>query len=347
MLPSRHANLSLIVRDPAWFPDRYDAGEDAVHLIRLDRDAHRQASFLTDGCFPDDAPRLVVGRREVAMAAPAPAPLHFVFHSAFCCSTLLTRLLDVPGVAFALREPMLLQDVVVLRRAGAPAERVAAVLADGLALLARPFTTGEAVVVKPANIVNTLAGAVLDAVPQARALLLHAPLRTFLTSIAKQGLWGRTGARQLMVALCQDGVSPFGFDGAALMGQTDLQVAALGWLMQQGLFAQLAQRFGAGRVATLDSETLLARPAAALTALARLFALPIDADGAQAIADGTALRRHSKSGEAFDPATRASDYERAAATHADEIDKVATWAEAVAASAGLALTLPAPLLAPR
>jgi hypothetical protein len=342
--PSRETNLALIARDPTWFPHRYDPGEDVFHLVRLDRAAHDRASFLTDAYLPAEAPRLVLGRRELRDKAMPSGPVHFLFHSAFCCSTLVTRLLDRPGVAMALREPMVLQDVVAFRRTGAPAPRVAAALADSMALLARPFAPGEAVVVKPSNLLNAVAGDLLDGLPAARALLLHAPLRTFLVSIAKQGLWGRTGVRQLMVALCQDGVAPFGFDGNALMGQTDLQVAALGWLMQQALFATLAARFGPSRVATLDSETLLARPADAVERLAALFALPIDRDRAAEIAGGKALRRHSKSGVAFDPQARANEYDDAAALHGDEIDKVTVWAEAVAASAGLALDLPAPLL---
>jgi hypothetical protein len=342
--PSRQANLAQIAGDPSWFPHRYDPAEDAFHLVRLDRAAHRQASFLTERYFPNDARPLVLGRRELTAHAPPPAALHFVFHSAFCCSTLVTRLFDLPGMMFTLREPMVLQDVIALRRTGAAPERVASVLADSLALLARPFTPGEAVLVKPSNLLNTLIDAVLQQRPGARALLLHAPLGTFLTSVARQGLWGRTGVRELMIALCKDGASPFGFDGTALMKQTDLQVAALGWLMQQGLFAQIALRFGRTRVASLDSETLLARPANAIAALARLFDLPLDMAQANTIAGGEALRRHSKSGAAFDPQARAAAYDDAAAAHGDEIEKVAIWAETVAASARLELTLPAPLL---
>ena len=55
--------------------------------------------------------------------------------------------------------------------------------------------------------------------------------------------------------------------------------------------------------------------------------------------------RHAKFGGAFDRDSRAADQRVAAEVHGDEIDKVATWAETVAANAGVGFDLPAPLLA--
>ncbi len=61
-----------------------------------------------------------------------------------------------------------------------------------------------------------------------------------------------------------------------------------------------------------------------------------------AIVAGPAFATHSKDGRAFDAAARAAELATADA-YADEIDKVAVWAAAVAATVGLDLTLPAPL----
>ncbi len=54
------------------------------------------------------------------------------------------------------------------------------------------------------------------------------------------------------------------------------------------------------------------------------------------------FRTDSKFGGAFDRSDRAAA-RAAESPHADEIDKVAIWAEAVAAGVGLDLRLPAPL----
>jgi hypothetical protein len=128
------------------------------------------------------------------------------------------------------------------------------------------------------------------------------------------------------------------------MGQTDLQIAAAGWLAQHALFASLVARFGPERVRTLDSETLVASPPAAIAALAGLFRLPLDAPAIAEIAGGPAFSRHSKFDKPFDARDRRAEHRDATELHRDEIEKVAVWAETVAASAGIAMQLDAPLL---
>jgi hypothetical protein len=54
--------------------------------------------------------------------------------------------------------------------------------------------------------------------------------------------------------------------------------------------------------------------------------------------------RHAKFGGAFDRDARAADQRAAADLHGDEIDKVMSWAEAVAAHAGVDFALPGALL---
>jgi hypothetical protein len=336
-------SILRVVGDPSWFPHRYDPGHDAVHFRHLPREIHRAATFLTDEYLP--AGEAVVVRRSDAIAnAPEPAPLHFIVHSAFCCSTMLARAFDIPGTAMGLKEPVLLNDLVGWLHRGATPAQIAPVLDAGLTLLARPFTAGEALIIKPSNVTNGLAPAMLTMRPAARALLLHAPLRTYLGSIAKKGMTGRLWARDLLVKQLREGRHGFGMAGEDYLGQTDLQVAAMGWLAQHALFDKLARQFGPSRIATLDSEQLLAAPEAVMTRLARLFALELGPAAVAAIVAGPAFTQHSKSGSAFDRTDRDAEIRDADARHADEIEKVAVWTRAVADSAGVSLDLPQRLL---
>lgn len=332
-------------RDPLWLPHRYDQPNDAFQLVRLDRAGHGRVTFLNDDHLDAALPRAVVPRAAFLAAAPQPGPVHFLFHSAFCLSTLLARAFDLPGRAMGLKEPMLLQDVVGIRRRGAAPAEVGRLLNESLHLLARPLGPGEAVVIKPSNILNSLAHAVLTMRPQANALLLHAPLRTFLASVAKKEMWGRLWVRELFVGLLRDGATArLGFTPEDHLGQTDLQIAGLGWLAQHALFADLVTAFGPSRVRSLDSETLLARPRDTMRALFALFRLPGDEATIAEVVRGPAFARHSKTGAAFGTEARAEEYRVATAAHRDEIDKVAQWIAAVAKAAGVPLTPGAPLL---
>lgn len=337
-LPLAGVDIAAIVRDPTWFADRYDPGHDAFHFRRLTRADHRAATFLTDDYLPAGAP-VVISRADAVAAAPATAPIHFIFHSAFCCSTVLARAFDAPGAAMGLKEPVLFNDLVGWKSRGAAAADLAAVLSDGLTVLARPFGANEAIVVKPSNLANGFAAAMLTVRPAARALFLHAPLTTYLGSIARKGMTGRLWARDLLVKQIRDGTQWPGMSAEDFIGQSDLQVAAIGWLAQHAMFARIATRWP-DRVRTLDSATLMADPAAAMTALAALFGTPLDVD---AVVAGPAFGRHSKDGRAFDAAARDTEV-TTAERFADEIDKVVVWTAAVAATVGLDLALPAPLL---
>ncbi|HEU4968572.1 hypothetical protein [Sphingomonas sp.] len=336
-------DIIQIPRDPLWLAHRYVESRDAIQFVHLTRDEHRAATFISGDHMPAGKEPVQSDRRQALAAAAPSAPVHFIFHSAFCCSTLLARAFDREGLAMGLKEPAILNDIVGWRRRGAPGRDVAEVMDGALALLARPFAPGEAVVIKPSNIVNGLIPMMMALRPDAKALLLHAPLPVFLTSVAKKGLDGRLWVRELFMGLRTDGlVQRLGFDDAQFFGQTDLQIAAAGWLAQQALFAELVQALGV-RVRTLDSETLLDAPKPSVAALAGLYGFDLgDAEADEIVA--TSFGRNSKSGEAFGRAEREAEYAGAAAVHRDELEKVTRWTEVTAERAGIPMTLPGGLL---
>lgn len=329
--------------DPGWLAHRFDGGGSRIRFLHVDRATRARVPFLTDEHLPNGEARWL-GSAEAVAGTSAPAPLGFVLHSAFCCSTLVANALEIEGLATALKEPVILNDIVGWRARGADARRVGAALDDVLKLLGRPFMAGEAVVIKPSNVTAPLWRTMLAQRQKAGALLLHAQLRTYLASVASKGMWGRLWVRELQWKLMRDGLADFGYSPEEVFRQSDLQVAALGWLAQHRLFAELIAQFGPARVRALDSETLLARPADALQALGQLFGVAMDEALARSIAAGPVFGRHAKTGEAFGAAERRAVHAGPAEANADEIDKVALWAEAVAAHAGIALTLSAPLL---
>ncbi len=339
-MPSKTA---LIAADPYWFPYRFEEAGDKIHFRYLTRDDHRRVTFLTDEYLGAGDDVFVMRRGEAIGLASPTGPVHFIFHSAFCCSTLLTRAFDIPGVSMGLKEPWILNDIAGWRMRGAPGARVAEALDQGLALMARPMAPDEASIVKPSNIVNGLAPAIMQLRPEACALLLYAPLPVFLKSIAKKGLDGRLWVRDLLIKQIKEGYVDLGFGEWDYLGLTDLQATAVGWLAQQAGFARLATQFP-DRVRTLDSETLLARPRDAVAAVAELYGLPLDAMAIDAIVSGPTFAQDSKTGAAFHLADRDAGYATAATAHADEITKVMVWAEAVARNAGVALMGPLPLI---
>jgi hypothetical protein len=334
-----HKN-SEIWNDGAWLAHRYDASADVFHLRHVSRSAHNAATFLTDEYLGVEPHPIVLSRSEAKATNAENANLHFILHSAFCASTMFANGFDLPGLSMGLKEPVLLNDIVGFRRRGAPPVAVAERLGDALDMLARPFADDLAVVVKPSNIFNALAPASLAMRPSSKAILVHAPLSVFLLSVARKGLWCRLWCRELLEGQIADGIVELGFEPSDFFRQTDLQIAAVGWLAQQRLFHDMTQRFGPERIATLDSERLTADPGKALFAGASHFGL-----GEHAAANDAhrAFGTHSKFGGSFRTEDRRAEYALAQTAHGDEIEKVLIWAEAVAQSANIPLTLEHPL----
>jgi len=328
-------DLQSVVSDPSWLPSHWDVRAGMLQFVHVPRDRHGELTFLADEYLdPAELPKASVPVADlVAAKLPrSPAP-HFIFHSAFCCSTLLARAFDIPGAAMALKEPQILNELTGAARR----QRFAGDLFELVVrLLERPFSEGERLIIKPSNVVNLLAPALLNANAQSRAIFLYAPLRRFLSSVAAKGLWGRRWARRLYLQLLDDTGIQFVLSDADQFELSDLQVTALAWLMHHAQGADLVRKFP-GRVLTLDSEAFLASRAAAIQALAKHFELSIPAEQAEEIAGGPVFATHSKElGRKFDPEQSLEPRQSTAALD-EEIEMVVTWADHVGEQAGIPL----------
>ena len=315
----------------------------------MPRDVHRGCTFITDEHLPNVDKYELISRADLAQVPLQTAPMHFIFHSAYCCSTMMARAFDIPGVSMGLKEPVVLNDMIGWRRRGADRQKLATVLDTSLDLLARPMGDDQAVIVKPSNICTPLAIPALKLRPESRALLLYAPLESYLQSIAKKEMWGRIWVRDVLIGTLKDGYAVGGFSPEELLQLTDLQVAAIGWLSQHAAFARIIEAIGSDRVRTLDSDSFLANQSTTLQALNRFFGLAMSDEKIAEVRNGPAFTSHSKldqakRGAVFDADARQREQSEMAALHGSEIEMVSQWAKAVAASQQIKIDLGAELL---
>ncbi len=258
---------------------------------------------------------------------------------------MVARGFDFPGISMGLKEPQVLNDLLGWSRRWDDDESLRSTLDQSLRLLARPFSSGEATIIKPSNIVSPLADPILGLRPEAKAVFLYAPIESYLQSIAKKGLWGRRWVREVLIGTIKDNYLIGGFEDQDLLELTDLQAAAAGWLSQHALFNSLLAKFGSDRIKTLDSASLLAEQKLAVAKMFEHFDLEVGDGELGEIVSGPAFTTHSKDMSApFDAEARDHEQSRMAEVHGEEIEKVAAWTEAVAASQMLPMTLPGHLL---
>lgn len=327
-----------LAADPRWVPDAIDPARGVIRFARIESEALRREAFLdarknaavsawADARIADIAPHI-----------PKSPPASYIFHSAFCGSTLLARALDAPGRTIAFKEPNIVLDLVNARRAH-PAYQADVVWRQHcdavLNLLERRRDGDERVIVKPTNLALPLAPIVMERTSP--VLFLYGSLSEFLLSILKKGEEGRAFGRKMVNIFAMDRTALGAIEPRQAMSLTDLQVAALGWRHQIEEFSRL---LAAPATASLDYASFIADPAAALTATADFLRLDIPADALDATARGPIFRADAKfSDKPFTAETRNAANADLEARFGADIARIVSWTENTRLSRDLTLPL--------
>lgn len=319
--------------DPHWLPHAFDSARGVITFVRVPRERLGQPAFVSEIGHESGFNRVELPLSALAGKIPASsAPVTFIFHTAFCRSTLLVRALEQPGISTGLSEPGIIANLVGAGQAGLAA------VAPVASLLARPWSAGEAVFIKPTNHANMLAPALMQALPQARAVLMTNPLPSFLAAVVRKGMMGRRWGRQLYLEMMSYAGMDFGMDGREQFLMTDLQATALAWFLNQRHLAALAGMFG-DRVRVMDGDAFGQDPAGRLAAVYRFAGKDVPDATISAIAQGPVFARDAKTGEDFVAKAARDDAATRSAITDDEIAKVAEWVGLIARQAGLDVPL--------
>jgi hypothetical protein len=182
------APVEDILGNARYFPAQVDLGRDRLILLQTSRPRLAQAPFLDGRTNIAEGHALEV-RLSDALAAAWPRPRvadRYIFHVAFCGSTLLASLLDVPGSSFVQREPNVLVDLAEASKSE-NRERLGPALELVCALLRRPWRSGEHSVCKPSNWVNSLLPALTAPHRDIRPLFIASDQRRYLHALFRGG----------------------------------------------------------------------------------------------------------------------------------------------------------------
>jgi hypothetical protein len=310
------SSVDDVIGNAAWFPDNVDFNRGTFGFVRTDRKALAKESFLDSRWNRSTLSRVDIPIPAVSSATERlPRPeLNFIWHTAFCCSTLIARCLDAENVNLSLKEPQILIPLAEAKRGG---RQISGASDAVFKLLARGR---EQVVVKPTNAVNNLVPDALRTT-DGRMLFLYSDCRSFLISTAKKGEMGRIFARKLFGLFAADGHGQAKWPWQTLFELSDMQVAALVWHMQ---IAEFRRSWDAARSAALNCDDFLSHPRETLEKLNAFFALGLPASRLDAALP--LLARNAKdTNESFSAERRAIEANDTAKTFNGELDTVVEW----------------------
>lgn len=310
------SSLDDVIGNADWFPDNIDFNRNTFGFVRTERNALSRESFLDSRWNRGALARVDIPVSTVLTTVEKlPRPkLNFIWHTAFCCSTLIARCLDAENKNLSLKEPQILILLAEAKRAGRQIEPAGNA---AFKLLARGR---EHVLVKPTNAVNNLVPEAVRAT-DGRMLFLYSDCKSFLISIAKKGEMGRIFARKLFGLFAADGHPQAKWPWQTLFELSDMQVAALVWHMQ---IAEFRRSHVASRSAALNCDEFLAHPRETLEKLNIFFGLGLSA--AQLDAALPMLARNAKdTNESFGAERRAAEASETARMFGSELDTVVEW----------------------
>jgi hypothetical protein len=328
-----------IARNPAWHLYDIDMQRGELHFVEATPETFRVSAFLDNRiAYTGDRlhgfPLEAVARAVAAQPAPKHDPA-FLFHSSFCCSSLLARSLQLEGRVLVLREPWVLRRIADLKR-GVQAHGQAwhpqgpQLLDLALRLLAKTWQPSESVLIKPTHVAHNLAAETLELRPRAKGLLLHSDLETFLVSNLKKTEDTKQKTPALLQLFEHDVGYAQRFPRLALDRLDYMQSLVAIWHAQMLKFQELLASAAGERLRSLDSARLLAEPAATVQAAAGFLELPLTAADTEAAVAGPVWNTHAKDPfSAYDSGRREAENRDVGARHGEEIRVALRWAEAL------------------
>lgn len=312
---------------PEAYLHAWDFAENSARFVPVDRATIASSSFLDQRIAADlstarNVPIAEVLDSPIDQSSAAPA---FIFHTAFCCSTLLARSLDLPGHTLVLREPATLLQLADMKRGLNPTKyRPARFLESTLNLLSRPFAPDERVLIKPTNLVNNLIPALLSASPESRVLVLYDDLEAFLLSVLKRPRESMHGITQFLERLRLD-ASARAFAPEVLNVGDLPRRAALAWALQLHTLNAWLSTFPS-HVRLLSAPQLLREPFSTLAAVTDWLNLNIDTAALRDVIQGPIWRQHAKHhDQGYSPARRKEEQALARRVLAEPLEQAGAW----------------------
>ncbi|MCG8432953.1 MAG: hypothetical protein MJA83_02850 [Gammaproteobacteria bacterium] len=347
--------INDILNNPEYLLHGINPHRSELIFLEVTKDTYLKSSFLDNRITHSKQRIHGFDISEIADAVQQlpvrSAPMHFIFHSAFCCSTLMARSLQFEGLVMSLREPTAITNLadgkrIQMTRGQYDKSRWLGVLKLTLRLLNKVYDPKEKVLIKPTNVANNLIDDVLSVDGNAKALFMTCDLETFIVSNLKKQEEAVKKIPLFARFFTMDCDYLQHFPEIELPELDFLQRVVLVWHVQRYIFMQLLEKWGAARLRTLDAEQLLQNPEAALVGASDLFGLDIPPDKLAEVANGPVWKTHAKhTDNEYNTEMRQAENREIMERNKDAIDGAMRWSDYLQERLTVPKELPLPLLA--
>ncbi len=331
-----NVSLEQLLGDASWFSEKIDFKNDLVQFIKMDRYCYSKSSFLSGGrALRQNIEPLSTSFSQLNYLLNKEFPNDtltqdhspcFIFHTAFCGSTLLSRLLDDEDTTLVLREPFCLNQVAMQERLAIDENSMQELLNTIFILLNRSWKN-QKIIIKADDYCNNLISMLFKRTMANKGLLLHSSVTRFITAVLKNDARKKWLQTALEVALTDAKKNPDYFPIPIKKKIDSLsEIAAYVWSIRTLQCIKILEQ-NPMHLKSLDFEVFVANSLEAVTACANHFELSLTQTQIQAQLNDETLNKHSKSGKAFNLQTYRDDKKTIENKLKEEIDTAQEWIE--------------------
>jgi hypothetical protein len=325
-----------LLHSPDYYPLKMDFNTGIVSFVPMSKASYKASSFLDGRVQALNSERYDIPASDLLLAAaetsPPPNRVHYIFHAAFCCSTLLARYLELVPPCFVMKEPLFLTQMAVVRPHPLESKDGALEPLEWLRLLdlctrllGRGYAAEDIVAIKVNDICNSLGDMLLDRDSNSKAVFVTIGLKEFLLVLLKSAE-RRQWLRGRLVKARRDAAFVVELAEFDPVRMSDAEGGAFLWALNEALRAQLCS-FNRSRVLTLPGEEISEAPEGAVLAVANHFGLPVSRGLPKNIfSDATAARHAKDPSRAYDARSRRKELKTLQKQIGAEADRGVAWA---------------------
>ena len=326
-----------LINSPDYLAYKFNFSTENVEFLPIERSEIRQVSSLSRQIIDSSRQFIPVSLAELTPLLNSPNqsllenPPRFIFHTAFCASTFLSRCLDVDGVSVSLREPQLLLDAANAKRLQWRSKSTGLNYRDlpklALLLLQKHAGPSEKLIFKPINSVNNIISELLHLTGSGKSLMLYTDAKSFLLSTLKKGEESKNTVRAMFDLIRCDFPHLANLRLTDAIHMTDLKVILTLWRLQTEQAEQALQYFSPRNLmASVYGERLIENPLETLRAANQFLDLGIPAGQIDDIVSSDSRFNDAKNiGQRFSVAGRKAAYLKVENFYGAELDHGLRW----------------------
>jgi len=329
--------MSDMINSPDYLAYKFNFETENVEFLPVEQDEIKRVSALKLEYIDPGRRLIAVPLKNLVTLLDAPShslrenPPRFIFHTAFCASTFLSRCLDVKGISTSLREPQILLDAANAKRLQWRSKTTSIDYRQlpklALLLLQKHSRLSEKLIIKPINSVNNIINELLQVTGQGKSLLLYTDAKNFLLSTLRKGEGGKHMTRAMFDLLRCDFPHLANLSLSAMIHMTDWNIILTLWRLQiEQAESVLRQYSGRDVMASLYGEDLIHQPLKTLQAANQFLDLGISAEHIIQITESDKRFDDAKtSGQTFSVQKRKDTYQKLQDFYGIEFENVFNW----------------------